>query len=37
MWQVIGVFIVNHVPMNILELGLYHGWTVYDVLEMIFC
>lgn len=31
------LIILNHIPLNILELSIYNGWTIYDILEKIFC
>lgn len=37
MIQAIGLFIVNHIPLAVLEITVHNGWTVYDILEKIFC
>lgn len=28
---------IEYIPIEILEFVLFNGWTVYDVLEKIFC
>lgn len=33
----IGLYIIEHIPLSILEVGVTNGWTIYDVLEKIFC
>ena len=29
--------IINKIPLNVLEFTLFNGWTIYDILELIFC
>ena len=29
--------IIDFIPLEILEIALFNGWTVYDLLELIFC
>lgn len=31
------MFLIQILPLSILEIVIYHGWTVYDILEKIFC
>lgn len=28
---------IEYIPLEILEFTLFNGWTVYDLLELIFC
>lgn len=28
---------IEFIPIKILETVIYNGWTVYDILEKIFC
>ena len=37
MIQTLELMILNHIPLSILELTIHNGWTVYDILEKIFC
>ena len=29
--------IVEPIPIEVLEFKLFNGWTIYDILEVIFC
>lgn len=29
--------IIEPIPIEVLEFELFNGWTVYDILEVIFC
>lgn len=29
--------LIEFIPIKILEIVIYNGWTVYDILEKIFC
>lgn len=29
--------LIEFIPIKILEIVMYNGWTVYDILEKIFC
>lgn len=31
------MFLIEILPIKVLEIMLVNGWTVYDVLEKIFC
>lgn len=28
---------IEYIPTSILEIEVYNGFTIYDILEMIFC
>ena len=28
---------IEYIPLKILEIVLFNGWTIYDVLELTFC
>lgn len=36
MIQAIELFVLNHLPMAVLEFPVYDGWTIYDILERYF-
>lgn len=29
--------LIEYIPIKILEIVVYNGWTIYDILEKIFC
>jgi hypothetical protein len=31
------MFILDFIPIEVLEFGLFNGWTLYDLLEKVFC
>lgn len=37
MINTIGMAIMVIIPTSLQNIVLYHGWTLHDILEMIFC
>ncbi len=35
--QELGLLLINNLSDEVLNFTLLHGWTIYDVLEQIFC
>lgn len=31
------MFILDFIPIEVLEFSLFNGWTIYDLLEKVFC
>lgn len=32
-----GIFLLNILPTFLLNMVIYHGYTIYDVLELVYC
>lgn len=36
-FDLLGLFLVEHIPVGIQNAILFDGWTLHDILEVIFC